>query len=75
MQRLDRQAERVKERADRLQTLSTAMRPFWASLTDDQKRRLPLLMRTARAEGGGGRYADHHRRHHGGMRDGGAGRL
>lgn len=69
MQRLDRRAERVRERADALQAFTAAMRPFWASLTDDQKRRLPLLMRTARVEERGGRMGDRHGRRHG-MRDG-----
>ncbi len=69
MQRLDRQAERVKERSDALQSLTTAMRPLWASLSEDQKRRLPLLLRTARVDDRRGRMADHHR-HDRGMRDG-----
>ncbi len=63
MQRLDRRAARVKERAEGLQGLASAMRPFWASLDEAQKRRLPLLLRTARA-GGEGRHA-HGRHHHG----------
>ncbi|WP_188311910.1 Spy/CpxP family protein refolding chaperone [Salinarimonas soli] len=67
MQRLDRQAERTRERAESVQALAGAMRPFWASLNEDQKRLLPVLMR-----GGAGRGHDHHggRYRHGGMPDG-----
>jgi hypothetical protein len=52
MQRLERRADRVTRRAERVerraevfQALVTSMRPFWASLTDDQRRILPILMR------------------------------
>jgi hypothetical protein len=51
-QRLERQAEQatqrareVTERAERLTALSTAMKPFYASLDENQKRLLPTLMR------------------------------
>ena len=57
-QRLDRQAERatrraqrVTERAQRLTALATAMRPFYASLDENQKRLLPVLMREGRYDG------------------------
>ena len=45
MQRLDERSRRVSERAQRLQSYASAMRPFWASLTEDQKRVLPILIR------------------------------
>jgi hypothetical protein len=58
--------------------LSDAMQPFWASLSEDQKRLAPVLLRHGRGEGRrmrmgmhrGGR-GDHHgwghyRGHHGG---------
>ena len=44
-QRLEQRAERLTQAAQRLTTLSTAVKPFYASLTDDQKRLLPVLMR------------------------------
>jgi hypothetical protein len=51
-QRLERQADQatqraraVTERAERLTALSTAMKPFYASLDENQKRLLPVLMR------------------------------
>ena len=66
MQRLDRRAERVKEQADSVQALAGAMRPFWASLDEDQKRLLPVLMRQGAREGRGHHsHGGHHR--HGGM--------
>ncbi len=66
MQRLDRQAERVRERADNVQALAGAMRPFWASLDENQKRLLPVLMRGGARDGRGHhRHGGYHR--HGGM--------
>ena len=44
-QRLEQGAERATQAAQRLAALSTAVKPFWASLSDDQKRILPMLMR------------------------------
>ena len=38
-------ARAVTERAERLTALSTAMKPFYASLDENQKRLLPALMR------------------------------
>ncbi len=82
-QRLEERSRRASEAAQRLQALSTAMTPFWASLNDDQKRILPVLIRPTpvgqpgwRDGDPGGRdrrraMMDHHRDHHGGpdMRD------
>lgn len=65
MQRLDQRAERMKERADNVQALAGAMRPFWASLNEDQKRLLPVLMRGGARDGRPHRHGGHHR--HGGM--------
>jgi len=50
-QRLEQQAQRQTENAQRLTTLANAVKPFWASLDDNQKRLLPVLMRQGR-EGG-----------------------
>jgi hypothetical protein len=44
-QRLEQGSERATQAAQRLAALSTAVKPFWASLSDDQKRILPMLMR------------------------------
>ena len=71
MARLDQRAARATENAERLRTFAGAMKPFWGSLDENQKRLLPLLMRTAMGgEGRGWRRGgdDHHR---GGMRHGG----
>ena len=58
-ERATRRAQRVTERAQRLTALATAMRPFYASLDDNQKRLLPVLMREGRTlERGMG--MDHH---------------
>jgi hypothetical protein len=77
-QRLEERSRRASEAAQRLQALSSAMTPFWASLNDDQKRILPVLIRPTpvgqpgwRDGGRGGREGrrammDHHREHHGG---------
>jgi len=48
MQRLERRAEMASRQAESLNGLSTAMKPFWASLDDRQKRLLPILMRDGR---------------------------
>jgi hypothetical protein len=70
MARLDQRAARATENAERLRTFAGAMKPFWGSLDENQKRLLPVLMRTATGgEGRGWRRGgdDHHR----GMRHGG----
>ncbi|MCB8822628.1 Spy/CpxP family protein refolding chaperone [Microvirga rosea] len=58
MQRLERGAEMATKRAESLNALSTAMKPFWASLDDRQKRLLPVLMREGRP--GRGAWHGHH---------------
>jgi hypothetical protein len=68
MQRLERRAEMSSKRAEHATALATAMKPLWASLDDDQKRLLPILMRQDRMMGGHGRHM-RHAMHHGGWRD------
>ena len=76
-QRLEQRAERVTGQALRLTALSNAIRPFWASLDERQKRLLPVLMRPSfrltDGRGGhrgmrhhGGGHGGHHGGHHGG---------
>lgn len=48
MQRLERRAQNAARGAENLNALATAMKPFWASLDDRQKRLLPVLMREGR---------------------------
>jgi hypothetical protein len=48
----NRRAQRTTEHAQRVTALSNAMKPFYASLDDNQKRLLPVLMRQ-------GRWSDH----------------
>ncbi len=48
MERIERRTERVSEEAERLRNLTAAMKPFWASLDERQKRLLPRLVREAR---------------------------
>jgi hypothetical protein len=52
MERLDRRAERLSERAQRMTALQSALKPLWATFDERQKRLLPILMRA----GGGGRH-------------------
>lgn len=65
MERLDRGAERAVERSAQMQGFAEAMRPFWASLDEDQQRLLPTLMRTQMAAGHGMRGYQRGGRHHG----------
>jgi hypothetical protein len=51
MERLDRRAERVSQRAQRVTALQSALKPLWATFDENQKRLLPILMR----QSGGGR--------------------
>ena len=51
MERLDRRAERLSERAQRMTALQSALKPLWASFDERQKRLFPILMRA-----GGGRH-------------------
>lgn len=68
MQRLDRRAERATQNAQRIAGFASVMRPFWASLDDNQKRLLPRLMRSG-ADGRDGRmgmmrrFREHHMDH------------
>jgi LTXXQ motif family protein len=43
--RLDRASQRMAERAERMKSLAEAMRPFYASLTDDQKAVAGVVLR------------------------------
>jgi hypothetical protein len=69
MQRLERRSAMVTERAQRSTAVTTALRPLWDTLTEDQKRIAPRLLREAvdndgpRWQDRGGRRgrADHHR--------------
>lgn len=62
MQRLDRQAERATQNSQRIAAFAAAMRPFWASLDENQKRLLPRLLRAGH-EGRRGGMMRHHREH------------
>lgn len=53
MTRIERRAEWVGQRAERLKALSMAVKPLWASLDERQKRILPILMRPPGGMGGG----------------------
>lgn len=44
VERLQRAADAASARGDALHKLADAARPLWASLSDDQKHRLPMLM-------------------------------
>ena len=48
MERIERQSATMSAEAGRLQSLAAAMKPFWASLDERQKRLLPRLVREAR---------------------------
>jgi zinc resistance-associated protein len=52
MERLDRRADRLSQRAQRMTALQAALKPLWASFDERQKRLFPILMRA----GGGGRH-------------------
>jgi LTXXQ motif family protein len=54
--RLDRASERMAKRAERMKAFAEVMRPFYASLTDDQKAVANVVLRAGRGDGGfGGR--------------------
>jgi len=61
--RLDRMSQRMTERAERAKALAEAFRPFYASLSDDQKTVAGVVMRQAIGGRGGQRW-----HHHGFMR-------
>ena len=52
VERLQRAADAATARGATLHKLADAARPLWASLSDDQKRRLPVLMHGMRGENG-----------------------
>ena len=62
MERLDRRSERLSRAAESQRALTSAMRPFWASLSERQKRLLPILIRPA--AGMGRRFHHGWRGHH-----------
>ena len=55
--RLDRAAQRIGERAERLKAFNTVFKPFYASLSDEQKSLARVVLREAR----GGRHGFHRR--------------
>lgn len=59
--RLDRASQRMTERADRLKALAEVMRPFYASLTEDQKAVAGVVLRQGASFGRfhGHRWAAH----------------
>jgi hypothetical protein len=50
--RLDRTSQRMAERAERMKSLAEAIRPFYASLTDDQKAVAGVVLRQGAGFGG-----------------------
>ncbi|MEE1658197.1 Spy/CpxP family protein refolding chaperone [Microvirga sp. CF3062] len=70
MQRLERRSTMVSERAQRSIAVTTALRPLWDTLTEDQKRIAPRLLREAVNNDGprwhdrGGRQGRDGRGHH-----------
>jgi zinc resistance-associated protein len=78
-QDLEQRAQQMTQAAQRLRALSEAMKPFYASLTEDQKRLLPVLVRQGRRDGHhrrmGMRDRDGHHGRMGGMMEHGTGRL
>jgi hypothetical protein len=79
MQRLEERSSRLSEQAQQSTALTTALRPLWNALSDDQKRVAPRLLRGMGGfDRGGPRRWGHHRGHHGdhgrmGMMRGGPG--
>lgn len=67
MERIERRAQRVTERAEAMKALSTAVRPLWTSLDERQRGLLPVLMRPSFGGGGGGRGWRQGRMGHHGM--------
>lgn len=60
VERLRRQADEMSARAEAMRNVANAAQPLYATLNDDQKRRLPMLMRTVQ---GNDRYEGGHRHH------------
>lgn len=50
MERIEQRSARASEKAERLRAVTEAMKPFWASLDESQKRLLPRLMRESRGD-------------------------
>lgn len=57
-ERIDRMSKAMSERADRMKAFSTAFKPFFDSLTDEQKAVAGVVLRELR---GGERGRGHHR--------------
>lgn len=78
-ERFDKMSANMTERSERMKTFSAAFRPFYASLSDEQKDVLRPLMRDlapgmdGRGKGRHGRFAEG-KGHHGGWGWGGHGR-
>ncbi|WP_157961468.1 Spy/CpxP family protein refolding chaperone [Microvirga flavescens] len=68
---MERASDRTSQAAETLKNLTTAMKPFWASLDENQKKLLPVLMRPM-AAGRIMRMREHERmmEHHGRGRGG-----
>jgi hypothetical protein len=68
VERMARMGDEMTQRGTAMTKVATAARPLYASLSDDQKRRLGILMHPAgmqRGERGGhGMMQGHHREHH-----------
>ncbi|MCB1485675.1 MAG: Spy/CpxP family protein refolding chaperone [Hyphomicrobiaceae bacterium] len=66
-ERIEKMSERMSERAERMKAFSTAFKPFYASLSDEQKEVLRPLMRDLMRGGGhhGGKRWAHGRGHEG----------
>ena len=61
--RLDRASKRMADRAERMKSYAEAIRPFYASLTDDQKAVAGVVLRQGAGFGRrGARWAMHHER-------------
>ena len=65
-ERLDRAAQRMTERAQRMQAFATAFKPFYESLSEEQKAVAGIVLRDMRGlRGHGRRWAMEHHRGHG----------
>lgn len=60
VERMRRQADDMSARADAMRNVANAAQPLYATLNDDQKRRLPMLMRMGQ---GNDRHEGGHRHH------------
>ena len=67
IERMTRMGNDMSQRGTAMVKVATAARPLYASLSDDQKRRLRILMHPAGMEGREGRHHDEHgmMKHHG----------